>query len=233
MRPIGTPHGASRLGVFRWLLAVAIVLGFDGFATRVRSAGPHLVIAQVYAGGQSDGAPFARDYVVLFNRGASSSTLDSRSLQYAAAGGSTWRSTSLAGTLPSGGFYLDGLAAGDTGAQVPLPDAEVTSALSATGGKLALVESTVPLGCGADPSCATVSGVRDFVGYGPGASAFGGSGAAPSPGKSQAPLRRDDGCSDTDEKADQHGRRCPPLHGRPQGYGLARSLAYRRLHPYQ
>jgi hypothetical protein len=210
MRPVPPPAG-------RWLLAALLALLTVGVPAVAQESGGDLVIAQVYAGGQSTAAPIARDYVVLFNRGSGSASLDGWSLQYAAASGETWRVTVLGGELPAGGTSLIALAAGDAGAALPAPDVEGTSALSASSGKLALVESTVPLGCGAGAGCATAAGVRDFVGYGPDAGAFAGTGPAPSPGKTQALLRQDGGCTDTGANAADFvlGPPSPPTAARP------------------
>ena len=48
---------------------------------------PNLVVSQVYGGGGNAGATYTHDYIEIFNRGSSPSTLDGYSLQYASATG--------------------------------------------------------------------------------------------------------------------------------------------------
>ena len=88
-----------------------------------RGQGGNVVISQVYAGGQSGSAPLRSDYVELFNRGTTPVTIDGWSVQYAAATGTTWRGTTLTGTIPPGGFYLVREATGPVGTDLPTPDA--------------------------------------------------------------------------------------------------------------
>src|SRR4051794_22477926 len=167
----------------------------------VRGQGGDVVISEIYAGGQSGNAPFLSDYVELFNRGTSPVTIDGWSVQYAAATGTSWRGTTLTGTIPPGGFYLVREATGQSGTDIPTPDASGSLAFAQGSGRLALVNAAVPLTCGADPGCATASGVIDFVGYGPRAVSAEGSAPAPSPGIEHALLRAGGGCTDTDQNA--------------------------------
>ena len=48
-----------------------------------------IVISQVYGGGGNTGAPYANDFVELYNRGAGTVSVAGWSVQYAASGGST------------------------------------------------------------------------------------------------------------------------------------------------
>ena len=74
--------------------------------TLTRSQDQGVVINQIYAGGQSSQAPLRADYVELFNPGSDPVALDGWSVQYAADDGTTWRGTTLSGSIPAGGFYL-------------------------------------------------------------------------------------------------------------------------------
>jgi uncharacterized protein len=225
---LARPHH-SRLTV---IAIVILVLAVVPFVRPMSTAGASadIVINQVYAGGQSAGAPFRSDYVEFFNRGTTPVTIDGWSVQYAAATGTTWRGTTLTGTIPPGGFYLVQGATGQVGADIPTPDAASSLAFAQGSGRLALVNAATPLTCGADPGCATASGVVDFVGYGPSAVSAEGNAPAPSPGPQQALLRAGTGCTDTDQNAadltrDQPAPRssatpaqpCPPAGGTPVG----------------
>jgi predicted extracellular nuclease len=129
------------------------------------AASPDVVISEVYGGGGNSGAPFANDFVELFNKGSGAVTVSGWSVQYASAAGTTWLVTALTGSIQPGHFYLIKLAAGTSGgAALPTPDATGTTNMSATSGKVALVTTTTALGCGSN--CHAATGVRDFVGYG-------------------------------------------------------------------
>src|SRR5690606_26278496 len=101
-----------------------------------------VVISEVYGGGGNSGATYTHDYVELFNRGGSAADLDGWSIQYASAAGTTWQVTALSGTLEPGQAYLVQQSAGAGGTQ-PLPTADATGTIpmSATAGKVALVDT--------------------------------------------------------------------------------------------
>jgi hypothetical protein len=182
----------------------------------VQGQGGDVVISQVYAGGQSGTAPIRSDYIELFNPGTDPVRIEGWSVQYASREGTTWRRARLAGTIPPGGFYLGQGVSGEAGAALPTPDATGGLALAAGNGRLALVRTTSPLTCGADPGCATASDVVDFVGYGPGTVSFAGSGPAPSPGRDGALVLAVDGCGDTDDNATDYQIDLPaPLEALP------------------
>src|SRR5947207_8499854 len=100
-------------------------------APAAHSASSDMVISQVFAGGGNANAPYANDFVELFNRGGTTIDLSSWSIQYASASGITWQVTSLAGSVQPGGHYLVQLAsAAAVGAPLPTPDATGTSNLA-------------------------------------------------------------------------------------------------------
>src|SRR5919198_1387380 len=133
-----------------------------------RSASSDLVVSQLFAGGGNTNAPYANDFVELFNRGATTVDLSNWSIQYASGSGTTWQVTSLSGSVQPGGHYLVQLAsAGAVGAPLPTPDATGTTNFAVSGGKVALVRGSAPLGCGASPgSCSADPLVADLIGYG-------------------------------------------------------------------
>jgi predicted extracellular nuclease len=124
-----------------------------------------VVISEVYGGGGNSGAPYNKDFVELFNGGASPIDVTGWSVQYSSATGTAWQPTALSGAIAAGGYYLIAESGGATGADLPTPDASGALALSAASGKVALVSgSASALSCGA--SCSSATGVVDFVGYG-------------------------------------------------------------------
>jgi predicted extracellular nuclease len=161
-------------------------------------ASSEVVISQVYGGGGNSGAPFHNDFVELFNRGSNTVSLAGWSVQYASSGGSTWQSAPLDGSLEPGRHFLLQLAAGTAdGELLPTPDATGGLNLSASAGKVALLDS-INLLTGACPAGADIV---DLVGYGNAAVCFEGSAPAPSGANARAIFRASGGCVDSDDNA--------------------------------
>ena len=183
------------------LLAVLVAVGLAG-APAAESASPDLVVSQVFAAGGNSGAPFANDFVELFNRGSTSVDVSSWTIQYASSTGTSWQATPLAGTAQAGHYYLVQLAsAASVGAALPTPDASGTTNLAVSGGKVAIVRGSTALSCGASAgSCASDSSIGDLVGYGS-ASDYEGSGPAPAMSNTLSEQRAQSGCADTDDNS--------------------------------
>ncbi len=164
-----------------------------------RSASPDMVVSQVYAGGGNAGASYTNDFVELFNRGSTTIDLSTWSIQYASASGTTWQATALSGSVQPGRYYLVQLAsAAAVGAPLPTPDAIGTTNMAVSGGKVAVVRGSAPLGCGASAgSCSADPLVADLIGYGS-ATDYEGAGPAAAISNTTAALRAGDGCTDAD-----------------------------------
>jgi hypothetical protein len=161
---------------------------------------PTLVISQVYGGGGNSGSVYENDFIEIFNRGTTSVSVSGLSVQYASSGGSSWSVTSLSGTIAPGAYYLVAEARGSGGTTaLPTPDATGSISMSATSGKVALVNGTGALTC--STSCVPSASILDFVGYGSSASAFEGSGPTATLSNTTAALRAGAGCTDTDNNA--------------------------------
>ena len=185
------------------LLALLSALALPLAAASARGSGSgSLVVAEVYAAGGNSGAAYVNDYTELFNRGTSPVAIDGWTLQYASASSTSWQTTALSGTIPAGGRYLVQLASGGAnGSSLPAADATGTSNLAVTGGKVALVDDATALACGASAgSCSTASNLEDLVGYGSAAD-YEGSNAAGAGSATNAVVRADGGCTDTDDNA--------------------------------
>ena len=155
-------------------LAIAPAPAWAGVSTSAP-----VVINEVYGGGGNSGATLKQDFIELYNKSDSAVNLAGWSVQYASATGTTWATTALTGTLPAGAHYVVREAQG-TGGTADVPsDVTGTIAMGAAAGKVALVNTTAPLTCGAD--CDGASAVVDFVGFGTTATDFAGAGAAPAP----------------------------------------------------
>ena len=175
--------------------------------------GGHVVVSQIYGGGGGGDATFTHDFVELFNARGEVVSLHGWSLQYASASGTGnfgATETQLAElpdvSLGPGQYYLVQLAQGTAGTTaLPAPDFVDPTPInmSATGGKIALVKSALPIGCnGGSAPCAArqLEAVIDLVGYGP-SNFFEGSGPAAATSNATAAFRAQDGCADTDDNA--------------------------------
>jgi Bacterial Ig-like domain/Lamin Tail Domain len=156
---------------------------------------PHLAISQVYGGGGNSGATLKKDFIEVFNRGSVAVDLSGWSVQYASASGTgAWTQTPLTNvTLQPGQYYLVQEAQGAGGSvDLPTPDATGTTPMAAGAGKVALVNSTLPL----NGACPSDSSIADLVGYG----AANCSETSPTPAlaNATAALRNNGGCVDTD-----------------------------------
>ena len=154
-----------------------------------------VVISQLYGGGGNGGSTYTHDFIELFNRGTAPVSLNGWSVQYASATGSTWAVTNLTNvTLQPGQYYLIQQAQGAGGTTpLPTPDVIGTIAMSATAGKVALVNVTTAL----TGTCPTGATIEDFVGFGTTANCFEGAGPAPAPSNTLGDLRALAGCTDT------------------------------------
>jgi endonuclease/exonuclease/phosphatase family metal-dependent hydrolase len=178
---------------FNRLMGCLAALAALAAAAPAWAISPNIVVSQVYGGGGNSGATYRNDFIELFNRGSTTVSVTGWSVQYASATGSTWQVTNLAGTIQAGKYYLVQEAAQGGGTQdLPTPDATGSIPMSATTGKVALVNSTTML----SGTCPTGANIIDFVGYG-GANCFE---TAPTAALSNttAAIRNLGGCTDTD-----------------------------------
>jgi predicted extracellular nuclease len=183
--------------------------------TTAHAVSTDVVISEVYGGGGNTGAPYANDYIELYNRAASPVSVAGWSVQYASASGTTWLVTALSGSVQPGGKYLVRLAAGSQGGTpLPTPDATGTTNMSATSGKVALVTNATALGCGGN--CDHAAGVRDFLGYGS-ANDFE---TSPAPtGSNTQSVTRTNPATDADNNATEFARVAPTPENSASGGG--------------
>lgn len=175
----------------------------------ITSSSQKLVISQVYGGGGNSGAPYTNDFVELFNAGAEDVNLSGMSVQYASATGtgnfgsnSTMLTVLTATTLVPGQHYLVQLAGSTAGVALPAANATGTINLSGTAGKVALVNSTTTLGCnGGSAACnaAQLALIVDLLGYG--TANFFETAAAPGLSNTTAAIRRNNGCTDSNNNS--------------------------------
>ncbi len=177
--------------------SAAAVLAFALLAS-AGGASAQVVISQVYGGGGNNGAPYTHDFIELHNNGTTAVDLTGWSVQYASSAGSSWQRTNLSGSIAPGGYFLVQQAQGaNPGTSLPTPDVVGTLTLSATAGKVALVNHTTAL-TGVCPT-----GNVDFVGFGTPTTTNCAEGSAPTGSLSAtvAAIRGGNGCSDSNVNA--------------------------------
>ena len=159
-----------------------------------------VVISQIYTGGGNSGAIYKNKYIELFNPGTSGVDISGWSLQYGVSDKDTVASvcTFPENTkIPRGGYALVALNSGSNGDALPKADISCTHMNPAAAkGKLFLVNHDELL-----PSSLPDYGYVDAIGYGTANWAEGGNPASALSAKTAA-LRKDDGCTDTDNNGD-------------------------------
>ena len=217
----------TKLRGFNAVLVVALVLSMVAFVQPAQAVSPDIVISQVYGGGGNSGGVYTNDFVELFNRGTVTVSLAGWSIQYTSAtgagnfGSSTTLITPLSGSLAAGQYLLIQEAAG-ANIIAPLPTPDVTDStpinMSGTGAKVALVNTTTPLGCnGVANTCtpAALATIVDLVGW-DGANFYettgvAGTGPAPATTNPTAIFRNNGGCTDTDNNSSDFGPAVAPV----------------------
>lgn len=187
----------------RAVLAGLLTLVLAGAGT----ASAQVVISQSYGGGGNSGATYTHDFIELFNRGSTPVSLAGWSVQYTSAAGTSWQVTPLGShVLQPGQYYLIQQAQGG-GGTTPLPTPEVIGsiAMSASSGKVALVNSTTAL----TGTCPTGAAIQDFLGIGSSANCFEGSGPAPGIANTTAAMRAAAGCTDSNDNAADFSPQAP------------------------
>ncbi|MCC6348226.1 MAG: lamin tail domain-containing protein, partial [Candidatus Eisenbacteria bacterium] len=155
-----------------------------------------VVVSQVYGGGGNSGATLTNDFIELFNHGPDPIDVTGWTVQYGSATGSTWSTTVLSGVIPAGRYYLVQESAGAGGSvALPTPDATGSIAMSATSGKVALVNNSTAL----TGSCPAGPEIEDLIGYG--AANCSETSPAGGLGNTTAAHRNSNGCDDTDNNS--------------------------------
>ena len=180
------------------LMVTVNVLPPINYGSIVVSSANHLVISQVYGGGGNGSAPFTHDFVEIFNPTGAAVNVAGWSIQYQTQAASSWANLgSLTGTINPGEYYLIQLASGG-GVGSPLPIADLIGAstnISATQGKIALVNSTTVL-----TTCVDAS-IIDKVGYGTTSVVCNESANTAAPSATASIQRANGGCTDTDNNS--------------------------------
>lgn len=205
------------------VLAVTVAALILLAAPAARASSPDIVVSEIYLGGGAADSRYDASFVELFNRGGAPVDLNGWTLQSRTTSGG-WFSTSLYGSIQSGGYYLIRVGAPGQGAiSLGQPDAQAgLVAGGAATGALAVVTGQTLLTCGAAPDdCASVTTIRDLVGWGastaaeraPGTSASATTSLTRVPAGATGFPSRNGACHDDDDNAAEF-RALPPT---PQG----------------
>lgn len=166
----------------------------------------HVVISQVYGGGGLVGASYRNDFVELYNPTSVSVSLASFSVQYASKTGTSWTKQDLTGSIAAKSYYLIQLASGGANGDL-LPTADNTGTIDMANdeGKIALISNQTTITAG--NSCPT--SVIDFVGYGSTTNCSEGSPTTPSLSRVLAAFRKENGCTETNNNANDFENATP------------------------
>jgi putative transposon-encoded protein len=191
-----------------------------------------VVINEIYGGagcGTAGCSAFNRDFIELKNVSANPVDVTGWSVQYASGTSTnpTWTVTTLSGVIAPGGFYLVGEATGAAGTGVstlPNPNSSGSIAMSATTGKVALVNNTTAIVTGTLCPIPAAT-IVDFVGYGAqaaGTLCFEGAGTAPAPSTTTSISRSG---ADTDNNMADFATGAPtPQSSAPQTSNASKNL---------
>ena len=175
----GRARIAGAIGVTT--LVAGLVIGVPTTAQAVVTPSAAVVIDEVYGAGGNAGAVVNRDFIELYNTGATTVSLTGWAVQYKSATGTTWARTLLSGSIPAHGFLTIGEGNGGTnGAALPSVNISGTISMGATSGTVALTSTTTTLTCTL-ATCATTPSVIDLVGYGATSTTHAGASPAPAP----------------------------------------------------
>jgi hypothetical protein len=164
-----------------------------------------MVISQVYGGagcGTAGCSTYQNDYIELYNRSTTAVSITGWSVQYAAATGTAWQVTSLPNvTVQPGQYLLVAESASANGVSpLPTPDATATIVMSATAGKVALVNCVTALTGACPANVIGACSIIDFVGYGSTANCNE-TANAPAPSTTVADIRAGGGNTETDNNS--------------------------------
>jgi endonuclease/exonuclease/phosphatase family metal-dependent hydrolase len=201
----------------RLLMFLFLTLLTAGAAANAQPS--HLVISQVYGGGGGVTATttytYKTDYIELYNPTSSPISLSGLSLQYASAAGNFASSAGnlkafAGGVVQPGHYFLVTASGGSVGGTLPVTaDDTSTLTISATAGKVALVNSATSISALGSATSCTDSVVIDEVSFGSSTSCAETT-AASAPSNTTAVLRTDPATDTNNNSADfAAGTPCP------------------------
>src|SRR5437867_11575754 len=186
---------------FVLLIAFTICLEIPAEATS-----SNVVISQIYLGTGDSNLKPAYQYIELFNRGTTTTSLSGWSIQYAAEGQNTWQAFPLSGSIAPGQYYL--IRTTSRYGNVALPQADLTIDLNLPQnvGKLIVASDSTAF----DIACPSdTTRVVDLVGYGSASCSEAQALLAPALSDMVAYVRKAGGCRDTDSNTTDFSKVTP------------------------
>ncbi|NCC80307.1 MAG: hypothetical protein EOM07_11985, partial [Clostridia bacterium] len=178
-----------------WMFVLTLLPGQKIMAAPEPVGTGPVVIYEAYGGGGNSGAVYKSDFIVLKNITDQDVDLTGWAIQYASKANPFSSVAELNGVIEANGYYLIEAAEGGNKElpAVPTPDEIHYIAMSGTSFKLALTRDNVKIEVATfnDTTLATYPNITDYVGVGPDASGYLGTGAAPVISNSTSLIRKD------------------------------------------
>ncbi|MBO1264057.1 CehA/McbA family metallohydrolase [Proteiniclasticum sp. SCR006] len=172
-----------------WLFVLTLIPGQKIMAAPDPVGTGPVVIYEAYGGGGNSGGVYKSDFIVLKNISDQDVDLTGWAIQYASKGGA-FSAYELNGSIVAGGYYLIEAAEGNDTTQPAIPPSDVYHyiTMSSSSFRVALTNDMTII---PDSTSTTHSNIIDYVGVGPDASAYLGTGSAPVISSATSLIRKD------------------------------------------
>ncbi|HZG72676.1 MAG TPA: lamin tail domain-containing protein [Chondromyces sp.] len=156
------PNKVLSLSLASFLAAGTVMPLSSVHKVKAEEKAAYPLISEVYGGGEATSSipAYKNDFIELYNPTSQSISLEGWTVQYASSGGAFTKKTVLHGTIEPNSYYVIKQAGGSLGKELPGSHDNGEISMSATKGKVALVNNEEEI------SGLNDENVVDFVGYG-------------------------------------------------------------------